>query len=178
MPLGALPRIAASHVVFTKTTRSACHDAHVPDRPDSDREVLTSLPRSRPARRSAKRAERPARDAPAPGSAQPAAPSKPRTTKATPKTGPEAAAKPAARTARPRATGQAAPAAERTRAAPERKVPPAGYAAPDSRPGDHSRSPVTELVSTSIQAVAELAQIGLTVGRQSIQSMLERLPKP
>jgi len=61
---------------------------------------------------------------------------------------------------------------------PQRKVPTAGYAAPDARGGEPSASPGAELISTTIQAAAELAQIGLTVGRQTLKSMLDRLPKP
>jgi hypothetical protein len=165
-------------------TRTACHDADVPERPDSDREVLTSLPRSRPVRRSAKRADRPASGGAAHASAKPPAPRKPRATKAAAKPG--APAKPAAagRAARPRATAKPNPAptpppvAERTPVPPQRKIPAAGYAAPDARAGEPHGSPAAELISTTIQAAAELAQIGMTVGRQTLQSMLDRLPKP
>jgi type II secretory pathway component HofQ len=137
----------------------------VPERQDSDREVLTSLPRSRPVRRSAKRADRPATDAAARASAKPVAPRKPRAAKTTPE---PAAAKPA----------KTAPKAERPRVPPQRKVPAAGYAAPDARGAEPSASAGAELISTAIQAAAELAQIGLTVGRQTLKSMLDRLPKP
>jgi hypothetical protein len=168
----------------------------VPERQDSDREVLTSLPRSRPVRRSAKRADRPATDDAVRASAKPVAPRKPRAAKAAPKTAaagkpatakPAAAAKPAtpkpaaARTARRSAganAGAKTPPAEPPRVAPRRKVPAAGYAAPDARAGEPSASAGAELISTSIQAAAELAQIGLTVGRQTLRSMLDRLPKP
>ena len=142
-------------------TQSACHDAHVPERPDSDREVLTSLPRSRPVRRSSKRGERPSAARP---SAKPVAPRKPRAAKAAKPT-PTPAAEAPARPVRPPV-------------APQRKIPAAGYAAPDTRDRDPAGSPATELVTTAIQAAAELAQIGMTVGRQTLQSMLERLPKP
>jgi hypothetical protein len=125
----------------------------VAERPDGDREVLTSLPRSRPVRRSAKRGER--------GDAK-------------------ASAKPAARRA-PAAKKKAAkptPAAQRPRPAPKRTVPPAGYAAPASRADDAQASGAADVLTTTIQAAAELAQIGLTVGRQTLRSMLDRLPKP
>ena len=56
----------------------------MPERPDSDREVLTSLPRSRPVRRSAKRGDRPAADGAASASSKPVAPRKPRAAKAAP----------------------------------------------------------------------------------------------
>ena len=156
----------------------------MPERPDSDREVLTSLPRSRPVRRSAKRADRPAADGAARASDVPVAPRKPRAAKAAAK--PDAPAKPAAagRTTRPRATAKPAPTPPSTepparpRVPPKRKIPAAGYAAPDARAGDPAGSPAAELISTTIQAAAELAQIGMAVGRQTLQSMLDRLPKP
>ena len=171
-------------------TQSACHDAHVAERPDSDREVLTSLPRSRPVRRSSKRGERPEADGAVRPSGKPVAPRRPRAAKAAAK---PAAATPARtagpRAARPRATPKAAPKAtpkatpateqaQRPRVAPQRKIPAAGYAAPDPRAGDPAASPAAELITTTIQAAAELAQIGMTVGRQTLQSMLDRLPKP
>lgn len=149
------------------------------DRQDSDREVLTSLPRSRPVRRSAKRGERAeAKPAGSAGSRRPPT-SKPRApkaaTKAKAKPKPSAPAKPKAA---PRTAPRAAPSStERPHTAPRRKIPPAGYAAPTARADDAS-SGTTDLLSTTIQAAAELAQIGLTVGRQTLQSMLDRLPKP
>jgi hypothetical protein len=145
----------------------------VPERPDSDREVLTSLPRSRPVRRSAKRGDRPAAGDAVRASATPVAPRRPRA----PKPVDGAAAKPvAAPRSRPRAATTANP--EPRTDAPRRKVPAAGYAAPDARSAQANGSAGAELISTTIQAVAELAQIGLTVGRQTLQSMLDRLPKP
>jgi hypothetical protein len=155
-------------------THSACHDAQVPERPDSDREVLTSLPRSRPVRRSAKRGDRPAAGDAVRASATPVAPRKPRAPKPIDKT---ASAKPAADPgSRPRAATTAA--SQPRPAAPQRKVPAAGYAAPDARSGEPAGSASAELISTTIQAAAELAQIGLSVGRQTLRSMLDRLPKP
>jgi hypothetical protein len=156
----------------------------VADRQDSDREVLTSLPRSRPVRRSAKRGDRPDPQNGAKANPRRAA-AKPRGAKATTtgaaKTTAARAAKAtagkpaAARAAKPRAARRTA---ERPRAAPTRKVPPAGYAAPASRPQDPSSSGTAELISTTIQAAGELAQIGMTVARQTLQSMVDRLPKP
>ena len=127
--------------------------------------MLTSLPRSRPVRRSAKRGDRPAAGAAARASAKPVAPRKPRATKAAPAAAAPPKAAPSTERARPRDT-------------PRRKVPAAGYAAPDGRAGETPASAGAEIVSTTIQAAAELAQIGLTVGRQTLQSMLDRLPKP
>jgi hypothetical protein len=92
------------------------------------------------------------------------------------------AAKPATATAKPAAAAPpkrpAAATAEPPRSAPRRKVPAAGYAAPNTRADAPPASAGAELLSTTIQAAAELAQIGLTVGRQTLQSMLDRLPKP
>jgi hypothetical protein len=157
----------------------------VADRQDSDREVLTSLPRSRPVRRSAKRGDRPDPQNGAKANPRRAAakPRGARTTTGTAKTTAARAAKTTAGGAKPAAARAAKPraartTAERPRAAPTRKVPPAGYAAPASRPQDPSSSGTAELISTTIQAAGELAQIAMTVARQTLQSMVDRLPKP
>jgi hypothetical protein len=137
--------------------------------------VLTSLPRTRPVRRSAKREERPRTAAAA--------------TKATPKPAPARAtadapnarkpraapqAKATTRAARPAAAGAARATAQRRRSAPRRPVPPAGYAATPSDEEQRSH----DLLGTAVQAAGELAQIGFAVGRQALQSMVDRLPKP
>jgi hypothetical protein len=152
------------------------------DRQDSDREVLTSLPRSRPVRRSAKRGERvdatkstasPSRRAAAstPRAARTTAAGAAKATAAKPRRAPTTAA--AGAGAKPRAS------TERPRVAPQRKVPPAGYAAPSSARSDEPPgSGAADLIGTTLQAAAELAQIGLTVGRQTLQSMFDRLPRP
>ncbi len=158
--------------------------------------MLTSLPRTRPVRRSAKRGDRPAIDGAARASAKPVSARKPRAAKAAagaapakPAAAPRARSRPgstagakpkptAARTARPRAAAPPTAGAERPRVPPQRKVPAAGYATPDPRAGEPHATAGAELISTSIQAAAELAQIGLTVGRQTLRSMLDRLPKP
>jgi len=64
------------------------------------------------------------------------------------------------------------------RAAPTRKVPAAGYAAPSARADDEDGSPVADLLSTTVLAATELAHIGLDVGRAALRSMIDRLPKP
>ena len=106
------------------------------DRKDSDREVLTSLPRTRPVRRSTKRGERPAA-AKGPATAQQPKPA------ATPRAA--SAATPRAAERKPPKTAAAGTSGARTakqqrkeppRVAPARKVPPAGYAAPTSRAGE------------------------------------------
>jgi hypothetical protein len=137
--------------------QSAWHYAPVADRHDSDREVLTSLPRTRPVRRSAKRGE------------------SPRGANATkPKPRAAAANAPKARTTAAKPQAAAPP---RSRTAPRRAVPPAGYASP-SQAGDEQRSASADVIGTAVQAATELAQIGCAVGRQALQSMLDRLPKP
>src|SRR4051794_4639275 len=110
-------------------------------------EVLTSLPRTRPQRRSAKR------DAP-----------KPRAKASTTK--PRAAAKPTA-AAKPRA------AAKPKATAKSRPIPPAGFATPADR-GDRPAPGGVELIGTAIQAAGELAQIGLAIGGQALRSALGR----
>ena len=133
--------------------------------PPADRDVLTSLPHSRSTRRSAKRAGTPQDGAPA---ADPAA--KPDAGEATAK----AAAKPKAKA---KAKPKAKPAATATASPPPTSPPPppAGWAAP--RPGgdDAGRG---ELIGTAVQAVGELAQIGLAYGGRTLRQALSRLPRP
>ena len=123
-----------------------------------ERDVLSSLPRTRPTRRSTKR------DAPA---------AKPRAkAKTAAKTAPKAKS-----TARAKPRAQAKP---RTRAKPKAaaggpvKPPPAGWATPenDSAPSGG------ELVTTAIRAAGELAEIGATYGLQAVRRALGRLPRP
>lgn len=153
--------------------------------------MLTSLPRTRPVRRSAKRGDRANAVSAPPHGAAPAKPRKakaratakaPATKKAVPKAAanatPRATAKPRARTTPEASPGATADGAEGAGTTPRRKVPPAGYAAPSGRGDGGGGSGTADLLSTTIQAAAELAQIGLTVGRQTLQSMLDRLPKP
>jgi hypothetical protein len=176
-------------------SQSAWHHGHVADRPDSDREVLTSLPRTRPVRRSDKREERPRTAAaatkpkgkqtskpPAADAAQGRKPAaKPRATaqpKATPRTAGRSAGAGGARTAgRSGSAGGERTAAPRARSGPRRTVPPAGYASP-TRAEEEQRFASADVLGTAVQAAGELAQIGFAVGRQALQSMLDRLPKP
>jgi len=100
---------------------------------DGDREVLSSLPRTRPERRSTKRAARtPAGTTAAKNVANP------KTTKSG---------------AKPKATARPKPAA-----APPRPVPPAGYAVPKTSSPVNAGG--AELIGTAIQAVGELASLG------------------
>jgi hypothetical protein len=114
---------------------------------DGDREVLSSLPRTRPERRSAKRGAR------SPAGAQGAKP------KATPRPKAESAA-----------GSKAGP-----KAAPAPKVPPAGYAVPKT--GSPVNAGGAELVGTAIQALGELANLGASVGSRALRGALGRLPK-
>jgi hypothetical protein len=93
------------------------------------------------------------------------------------------AAAPKARpsSAKPRAKAKL-PAAASVKAAPKtaprRTIPPAGYASPTSHPDADQPPASADLIGTAVQAAGELAQIGFAVGRQALQSMLDRLPKP
>lgn len=113
-------------------------------------DVLTSLPRTRPQRRSAKR------DAPR----KPAAAAKtPAAAKA------KAAAKP-----RPKAKPSAKPRVEAT----PPPIPPAGFAPPRDEQ-DRPAPSGAELVGTALQAAGELVQIGAAIGGQALKSALGRL---
>ena len=129
---------------------------------DSDRDVLSSLPRTRPQRRSAKRDATRAK-APTATKPKPKAPAKPK-----PRAKPKAAAgKPASLAARQARRGN-------NRA---RRMPPSGFAPP--RTTEERRPPSgPELIGTAIQAAAEIAQIGLAVGGHALRGALDRLPKP
>jgi hypothetical protein len=120
---------------------------------DGDRNVLSSLPRTRPERRSAKRGAR------SPAAAGAAAP---------------ASAKPAAPRTKPKPARAKAKA--KAKAAPQRKIPPAGYAVP--REASPVGSGGAELVATAVQALGELAQMGASVGGRAVRDVLGRLPRP
>jgi hypothetical protein len=98
---------------------------------DGDREVRSSLPRTRPERRSGKRAPR----APA-GASTAKNVAKPKTAK----------------------SGAKAKAAPKPRAAAPKAIPPAGYAVPKTASPVNTSG--TELIGTAIQAVGELANLG------------------
>ena len=141
---------------------------------DSQREVLSSLPRSRPTRRSAKRdggrrtGAKAASSAPARAAADSSAAAKPK-----PKTATKATAKPKA-AAKPKATAKAKPKAPRKQQTPK-AAPPAGWETDRDQSGTPSGA---ELVTTAVKAVGEVAQIGAAVGGQAIKSVLGRLPRP
>lgn len=128
-------------------------------------EVLSSLPRTRPHRRSQKRPARPADPTPAaakPGAAKPGA-AKPR------------AAKPSTAARKPSATK---PSTAAKKPAPLRQpAQPAG-----TPPGPRARRPApsrgSDVVGTAVRAAAELAELGLTVGARAIRGAVARLPRP
>jgi hypothetical protein len=158
-----------------------------------DREVLASLPNSRPTRRSAKRdraprgrgagaaTEGPAKPARASAGAAPkggakAVPkAKPRAGRTTAKPGAgRTTAKPGAgrTTAKPGAGRTTAKRAAAAKAAP---IPPAGYATPRA---DDDGLRGADLVTTAVQAAGELAHIGIAAGGRALKSALQRLPRP
>jgi hypothetical protein len=117
------------------------------------RDVLSSLPRSRPQRRSAKRN----------GSA------------AKPRTRPRAAATTPRKAAptKPKAKVRDAtrPSAATVRARQERA---AGRKPPRPAPAPPDR----DLVTTALEAAGELARMGLTVGTQLVREATRRIPRP
>src|SRR3954452_22428784 len=115
---------------------------------DQPPDVLSSLPRTRPQRRSAKR-----------DSAAKSAPKRPAANGANAAPDPHAKTGPKPRNA--------------PREAPEPRIPPAGF---QPLPDKTERPLPTgvELIGTAIQAAGELAQIGLAVGRQALGSGLGR----
>jgi len=124
---------------------SAMADDQSPRRPEGQGDVLGSLPRARPARRSTKRDGPGARTSGnEPVSARPAAR---RPTAATAEGGPPA---------------------------PRRSVPPAGYAtpAPDER---RSAPGTGELVSTAGRAAGEVVQLGAGIARGLVRAAAGRL---
>ena len=135
---------------------------------DDDRsEVLTSLPRSRPQRRSAKRGgddAGPSADGGAPASTRGAAGAKPRAAKVA-----AAAAKaPGAPTAAP-------PAAAKGKAAPRSRSRPVGAGAgSDDSPAVEPPSSA-DVLESAVRAAGELAQVGATIGRHTVKSVLRRL---
>jgi hypothetical protein len=158
----------------TRPTPMRDHVASMTGEPPS--EVLGSLPRTRPHRRSQKRPPRAARaadtraatvgtrtiDAPADGQA-----------KAKPAMTETAKAKPAnAKTAAPRRVTP--------RPAPSRLRQPAQPAG--TPPGPRNRRPApsngSDVLGTAVQAAAELAEIGLSVGARAIRGAVARLPRP
>jgi len=114
------------------------------------KDVLSSLPRSRPQRRSAKRESG--------GASKPTAPAMPK-----PKPTPKAATK-------PKVTGAARPSAATRRVREDAAKPP-----PRTEPVPSANR---DIVATTVQAAGELARIGLAVGTQIVREAARRVPKP
>ncbi len=148
----------------------------------SDRDVLTSLPNTRPTRRSAKR------PATAGGATAVAAAAKPKTAaKAKPKpaakakaaTQPKAAAKPKAASKIGVPKGQSAPGARVREEVPPGSIPAAGWdtnTAP--KPSTSGGFNTDELLGTALSAASQIAQIGLSSVSNSARSLLDKLPRP
>ncbi len=135
-------------------------------------EVLASLPRTRPHRRSAKRAHRPAshaQQAQAATTPQPEQQPKPRTAPATrrrsaPKRRTAATGSAKQRLAQPAQPGGTPVTKRRTK---QPAPPPAR-----STPGG------ADVLGTAVQAAAELAEIGLSVSARALRRAVSRLPRP
>lgn len=143
---------------------------------DRPTDLLSGLPRTRPHRRSEKRAAPSAPGTPGPaatpslaGGAKTATRAKTaaggkttggaRTTGSAP-SGRKPRSRPAAKTLRQPAQPRGIPKARR---APKRKPAPASRA---------------ETVGTAVQAVGELAELGLTLSARALRNAVARLPKP
>jgi hypothetical protein len=172
------------------------------DRP----EVLTSLPRSRPTRRSAKRGA--SGDGETAAETKKAAPVKKATPAAKKKAAPSAkkkaaapapkkktttttaaAAKPKAKTTAARAKPKPKPRAKPRPALKEVPPPQKPEAVSSGAPGleDFPKEPVSgpvdppsgsELLESAVKAAGEIAQAGVTVGREALKSLTRRLPRP
>ncbi|MGZ4293290.1 MAG: hypothetical protein ACXVRM_03525 [Solirubrobacteraceae bacterium] len=130
--------------------------------------VIGSLPRTRPHRRSDKRAAPLGGAPPVDGqSAKPAAAPKPRAVK------PAAAPKP--RAAKAAAAPKRSPAAKPRAATPAATAPPAATPAPPARPAPE---PSPGVLETAVQAAAELTEIGLHAGARALRRAVSRLPRP
>jgi hypothetical protein len=136
--------------------------------------VLGSLSRTRPHRRSEKRgapagARKPAEAAPEPRAAKSRA--------AKPVSKPKAAAKPTA--AAPRRPARRKPAKAASDAPLRQPAQPSGIPAA-RRAHKRKPAPVTgaEIVGTAVQAVGELAELGLALSARALRNATARLPRP
>lgn len=135
-----------------------------PDKPGG--EVLSSLPATRPQRRSARREG---------AKAAKASPGGKRATKAAPRAKAAAGGRKASGRARAGATARSG-AAKR----PAAVRPSAATKAASTPPGDRPAEPPqgVELVGTALQAAGELAQLGLQLGTRALAGAVRRLPRP
>ena len=125
------------------------------DEPTADRDVLANLPRTRPARRSAKRDAPTKAVAPKPKASPKPAGAKPKPAAAKPK-------RKAATLTPPKPAPEAADA-----------PPPAGYAVPE--PDPHPGSP--DLLTTALNAGVEVAQLTVSLGLRALRG-LKQLRRP
>jgi hypothetical protein len=87
-----------------------------------------------------------------------------------------AATKPS-KTSRPKAVKPKVRTPEGTAPKPP-SAPPAGWQTPDQDGQKGGRPGATEIVSTTVQAAGEIAQLGLTVGGQILKRAAGRIPRP
>lgn len=154
------------------------------DRPS---EVLGSLPRTRPHRRSEKRAARASSQDSAAAPETAAAPEPTPARAETPKPKTPARAKPKPRATKATVKATSSPKVKSTSSSPRKPATdkqklrqpaqPAGTPAP-ARPRKPAPSPRTDVLGTAVQAAAELAEIGLSVGARAIRRAVSRLPRP
>lgn len=155
-------------------------------------ELLSALPRSRPHRRSDKRGAARQTENPAPARAASRKPSG--SAKSAPETAaakPTAAAEPTAG-AKPVALAERKPAASERSGAARRKPRSQSSAKPLRQPAQPRGIPAarrapkrkpapatgTEIVGTAVQAVGELAEIGLALSARALRNAVGRLPRP
>jgi hypothetical protein len=139
-----------------------------PEEPGSG-DVLSSLPRTRPHRRSAKR-DGQTKSAGSAGQPRASAAAKPKAvpkSKTAPKAAPKASAKP-----------KSAPSAKAKPASSATPPPQPPRAAPTEAPRSVEPPSRTDVVAGAVQAAAELAQAGLAVGNELVRAALSRLPRP
>ncbi len=156
---------------FSGDSGHTCHDSAMSD--EEEPSVLGALPHSRPHRRSAKREMRPvgANTAAMKSAGSVPAASKTAGTKT-----------PANKTAATKSAGNVSAASKPAAAAvpPSTPRPPLGDSE-ESSPGGAGETDcmgAAELLTTVVQATAELAEIGLTAGARALRIAVSRLPRP
>lgn len=156
--------------------------------PTSERDVLTSLPDTRPTRRSAKRPAVAGGSGATQAATKPKAAAKPKATAtAKPKTtaSPKAAAQ-AKAAAKPKGAskigvpkGQSAPEARVHEELPPGSIPAAGWDTNTAPAASTSGGFNTDdLAGTALSAVSQIVQIGLTSVSNGARSLLDKLPRP
>jgi hypothetical protein len=166
-PLTVLRARTSAHT-YSMTDKSA--KAKKPKKSATAQEgVLASLPSTRPERL---------------GRRSGASTSRATSAKAAPKRATAAAAKPAAaKPAKPKPKATRSTAASRAATAEKAQRRTSRPASPPPPPPEPPRKPAgppkgPELVTTAIQAVGEVAHIGITVGGQVLKRAAKRLPRP